>query len=237
MSNNEISKPPLLPRVIAEARRFYRWLSKPQVILSLIMLVLIFYMVIIPLYRMVMTTITVSDSDLRVLKDAEIGEFTNYHWLRMLTSKIAKIMTFEPLVHSLTISLGATLLALTIGGLMAWMVVRTDMPGKGIVHLLATVPYIMPSWTIAMAWTVLFKNRTSGGTPGLLEFLLGHGPPDWLAYRTSPDYYQQWPPLLHFLFPVCICSAAFYRTLHWKKPENSPEQVAHVLCVRLHFLW
>lgn len=186
MSKVENSKPPLLPQLIAETRRFYRWLSKPQVILSLIMLVLIFYMVIIPLYRMVMTTITVSDSDLRVLKDTEIGEFTSYHWVRMLTSKIAKIMTFEPLIHSLTISLGATLLALTIGGLMAWMVVRTDMPGRGLVHLLATVPYIMPSWTIAMAWTVLFKNRTSGGTPGLLEFLLGHGPPDWLAYGPVP---------------------------------------------------
>jgi len=150
------------------------------------MLLIMFYMVIIPLYRMIMTTITVQDSDLRVLKDMEVGDFTWYHWVRMLTSQIAKIMTYEPLMHSLTISLGATVLALTIGGLMAWMVVRTDVPGKGIINILATVPYIMPSWTIAMAWTVLFKNQKSGGTPGLLEFVTGAATPDWLAYGPLP---------------------------------------------------
>jgi len=150
------------------------------------MLVVMFYMVIIPLYRMLMTTITVQESDLRVLKDVEVGQFTLYHWLRMLTSKIATIMTYEPLLHSLTISLGATSLALVIGGLMAWMVVRTDVPGKGIINFLATIPYIMPSWTIAMAWTVLFKNQKSGGTPGFLEFITGAPTPDWLAYGPFP---------------------------------------------------
>jgi len=150
------------------------------------MLAVMFYMVIIPLYRMVVTTLTVQEMDLRVLKDAELGDFTFYHWIRMLTGKIARIMTFEPLLHSLTISLGATFLALTIGGLMAWLVVRTDIPGREIIHILATVPYIMPSWTIAMAWIVLFKNRTSGGTPGLLEYLTNSPTPDWLAYGPFP---------------------------------------------------
>jgi len=173
-------------QMTARLRRFWRWISSPQVILSLIMLAVMFYMVVIPLYRMLITTITVQDSDLRVLKDVNVGDFTLYHWLRMLTSQISKIMTYEPLLHSLTISLGATGLSFLIGGLMAWMVVRTDMPGRNIIHTLATVPYIMPSWTIAMAWTVLFKNRTSGGTPGVLEFLTGTPPPDWLAYGPVP---------------------------------------------------
>jgi|AutmiccommuBRH23_1029490.scaffolds.fasta_scaffold00049_33 iron(III) transport system permease protein len=170
----------------ARLRRFARWLSTPHVFLSLIMILVMFYMVIIPLYRMLMTTITVSDSDLRMLPDANIGDFTWYHWLRMLTSQISKIMTYEPLLHSITISIGATGLALIIGGLMAWLVVRTDVRGKGVINLLATVPYIMPSWTIAMAWKVLFKNAKSGGTPGLLEFITGNPTPDWLAYGPIP---------------------------------------------------
>ncbi len=173
-------------KFVAIARRVSRWLTTPHVILSLIMLLVIFYMVVIPLYRMLMTTFTVQESDLRAIKDAELGGFTLYHWLRMLSSQISRIMTYEPLTHSLTISLGATGLALTIGGLMAWMVVRTDMPGRNLVHVLATVPYIMPSWTIAMAWTVMFKNQTSGGTPGLLEYVLKAPTPDWLAYGPIP---------------------------------------------------
>lgn len=184
-------------KMLAFLRRFFRWVTSPQVILSIIMLVVMFYMVIIPLYRMVTTTFTIQESDLRVVRDVEIGQFTWYHWLRMLTSKIATIMTYEPLLHSLTISLGATMLALVIGGLMAWMVVRTDVPGKGIINVLATVPYIMPSWTIAMAWTVLFKNQLSGGTPGLLEFITKSPTPDWLAYGA---------------FPIIVSSALHYYT-------------------------
>jgi iron(III) transport system permease protein len=184
-------------KVHALLRRFARWISRPHVILSLIMLVVIFYMVIIPLYRMIATTVTVSESDLRAIKDANVGEFTWYHWLRMLTSKIAMLMTFKPLLHSLTISLGATVIALAIGGLMAWLVVRTDVPGKGIINTLATIPYIMPSWTIAMAWTVLFKNQKSGGTPGVLEFITGNPTPDWLAYGP---------------FPIIMSSALHYYT-------------------------
>jgi iron(III) transport system permease protein len=178
-------------------RRFLHWLTTPHVILSIIMLAVMFYMVIIPLYRMLMTTITVQESDLRAIKNVDVGQLTWYHWLRMLTSKIARIMTYEPLLHSLTISLGASGLAFVIGGLMAWMVVRTDVPGKGIINTLATIPYIMPSWTIAMAWTVLFKNQKSGGTPGFLEFITGAPTPDWLAYGP---------------FPIIVSSALHYYT-------------------------
>jgi iron(III) transport system permease protein len=161
------------------------------------MLAVMIYMVIIPLYCMLVTTFTAQDMDLQVIKDVSVGDFTFYHWVRMLTGKIGQIMTYEPLVHSLVVALGATALALAIGGLMAWMVVRTDMPGSNTIHFLATVPYIMPSWTIAMAWTVVFKNHTTGGTVGLFEFVTGVATPDWLAYGAVP---------------IIICSALHYYT-------------------------
>ena len=186
MASLTLSPQTLSQRIQASSRRFWRWLSSPYVFLSLIMLGLMFYMVIIPLYRMVITTITFSVSDLRYAKGAVVGEFTFFHWVRMLTSQIAAIMTYEPLMHSLTVSLGATFFSFTIGGAMAWMVIRTDMPGRKIINILATVPYIMPSWTIAMAWKVLFNNGTTGGVPGVLMFLTGQAPPDWLAYGPVP---------------------------------------------------
>ena len=45
--------PPSSQKYIARFRRFLHWLSSPQVVLSLIMLLIMFYMVIIPLYRLV----------------------------------------------------------------------------------------------------------------------------------------------------------------------------------------
>ena len=115
---------------VSNGRRIYRWITTPQVVLSLIMLVVMFYMVIIPLYRMLMTTITVQESDLRVLRDGEVGEFTWFHWVRMLTSKIANHHDLRTTAAFADHLAWGDVLALIIGGLMAWMVVRTDMPGE-----------------------------------------------------------------------------------------------------------
>jgi iron(III) transport system permease protein len=186
MDNLAVAEIPLSQRILADFRRFYHWISSPHVFLALIMLALMIYMVIIPLYRMLMTTITFSENDLRYAKGAIVGDFTMFHWLRMLTSKVGKVMTIQPLMHSLVVSLGATLLAFTIGGSLGWLVVRTDLPGRKIINVLAVIPYIMPSWTIAMAWKVMFNNGTTGGIPGMLMFWTGTQPPDWLAYGPIP---------------------------------------------------
>lgn len=170
----------------AVLRRLVRWLTDPKNALSLLMLALMIYLIVIPLFRMVSTTLTFQDKDLITHPEATVGQFTLIHWARMLTSKISKIILYAPLQHSLVVSAGATAIAMALGCLMAWFVIRTDMPGRKLVNTLAIVPYMMPSWTISMAWTVLFKNRTIGGSQGMLEFLIGQGPPDWFAYGPVP---------------------------------------------------
>ena len=144
--------------ILTSVRRFIRWVSDPKVALALIMLVLMIYLIIIPLYRMVVTTLTVQQKDLMILPGTKLGEFTFYHWSRMLFSKISSIMLYAPLRNSLVVAAGSTAIAMFLGCTMAWLVVRTDMPGRKWMNVLAIVPYMMPSWTIAMAWTVLFKN-------------------------------------------------------------------------------
>lgn len=186
MADAMVSEKKSSQQLIAASRRFIRWLTDPKVFLSLIMLALMVYLIIIPLFRMVNTTLTFQEKDVITNHDATVGQYTFYHWIRMLTSKISTVMLYAPLQHSLVTSAGATLIAMTLGCLMAWFVIRTDMPGRNLINVLAIVPYMMPSWTISMAWTVLFKNRTIGGTPGILEYLLGKGPPDWFAYGAIP---------------------------------------------------
>ena len=161
------------------------------------MLVLMFYMVIIPLYKLVETTVTWQSSDLSRVPDAEVGGLTAFHWVRMLTGIFGRIYTYTPLQHSMTIAIGTVVLSLLIGGSLAWLVVRTDMPGRKLVNQLAVLPYIMPSWTLAQAWLVLFKNRLAGGAPGLFEYIVGQSPPDWLSYGPVP---------------IIICCALHYYT-------------------------
>ena len=52
MAVPEIAQQPFSFRLLARSRRFVHWLTKPHVFLALIMLVLMFYMVIIPLYKL-----------------------------------------------------------------------------------------------------------------------------------------------------------------------------------------
>lgn len=173
-------------RISAWTKRFVRWITTPHILLSLIMLILMVYLIIIPLGRMLNTTLTFQEKDLITNPDATIGGFTFFHWVRMLFTNISKVMLYMPLRNSLVTSLGATFLAMVLGCVVAWFVVRTDMPGRKIINVLAIVPYMMPSWTIAMAWTVVFKNRTIGGAPGIFEYIFGQGPPDWFAYGPFP---------------------------------------------------
>lgn len=174
-------------RLLASSRRLIRWLTTPHVLLSLIMLVVLYYMVVIPLYRMAETTLTWQPRDVNSSPGAVVGEFTLYHYVRMLTGALGQIYMYTPLRHSFTIAIGSTLLSLLIGGSLAWLVIRTDMPGRKIVNQLALIPYIMPSWTLAQAWLVFFKSTNfSGGTPGLFEYLAGQAPPAWLSYGPVP---------------------------------------------------
>lgn len=186
MSTVEAIQMPFPQRFKSGSRRFFRWLSAPKVFLSLFMLVIMFYMVVIPLYSMVETTLTFQEKDIFRVPSAQIGQLTLFHYIRMFTSEMSKPYLRDPLAHSLVISFGATGLAFLIGGLLAWLCIRTDMPGRKLINQLALVPYIMPGWTIAQAWTVLFKNRITGGSPGVFEFLMGSSPPSWLSYGPVP---------------------------------------------------
>src|SRR5512137_1765659 len=192
-----ISQQPFSLQIFATGRRFVRWLTSAKVVLALIMLVVMFVMVVVPLYQLVVTTLTWGPTDIPRHPEAVEGEFTIFHYVRMLTGRLGQIYTYAPLQHSMTVAIGSTLLSLLIGGALAWLVVRTDMPGRRLVNQLAVIPYIMPSWTLAQAWIVLFKNRLSGGTPGAFEFLVGQSPPDWLSYGPVP---------------IIICSALHYYT-------------------------
>tara|TARA_B100001093_G_scaffold128936_1_gene121474 strand:- start:7835 stop:9526 length:1692 start_codon:yes stop_codon:yes gene_type:complete len=117
---------------------------------------------------------------------SKVNDFTLAHWYRFFISESAYTFFYRPLVNTLIISFGLSFLALLIGGAMAWLVVRTDMPLKETISNWAVVPYILPSWTLALAWISLFKNDRIGGEKGIVSALTGFEPPDWFAYGLFP---------------------------------------------------
>ncbi len=51
---------------------------------------------------------------------------------------------------------------------------------------MAVVPYMMPSWVLALAWLALFKNDRIGGAEGMVSYFFGVQPPDWISYGMLP---------------------------------------------------
>lgn len=57
--------------------------------------------------------------------------------------------------NSVEVSLLATVGATLIGASLAWLVVRTDLPGKGFFRAALTIPYLIPPFIGAIAWVNL----------------------------------------------------------------------------------
>lgn len=166
--------------------RVRRWLSRPEKIMGLILIVVLGVLVVIPLIQIVIGASTFSYSDVaRRNPDAQVGAWTIYHWQRIMASPLTPALLVKPLLHSLAIAIGVVLVALPLGSLLAWLVVRTDLPLKKLMGNLSIIPYVMPSWVMALAWFTVFKNSRIGGAPGFLESI-GIMVPNWLSYGYIP---------------------------------------------------
>ncbi|MGB2023632.1 MAG: ABC transporter permease [Litorivicinaceae bacterium] len=164
----------------------WRFYLTPERVLSVCFIVLLAYLVVVPLFMMVKETFIVHPLERFQIPGSKVNDFTLAHWYRFFISESAYTFFYRPLVNTLIISFGLSFLALLIGGALAWLVVRTDMPLKETISNWAVVPYILPSWTLALAWISLFKNDRIGGEKGIVSALTGFEPPDWFAYGLFP---------------------------------------------------
>ncbi len=74
-----------------------------------------------------------------------------------------------------------------LGVVLAWLLVKTNIPFRRYVGSIVIIPYIVPSWTLALAWLTFFGNHRVGtGNPGMMQTVLGIVPPDWMAYGAFP---------------------------------------------------
>lgn len=165
--------------------RFRRIIANPPLILSIVLLILLIYLVIAPLFSMVESSLTLSSRDSIYVVGEQVGDFTNYYLKRTFVGNMSDILFYQPLRNTLMVSFAMSILALFIGSILAWLVVRTDLLFKQIIANLAIIPYVLPSWTLALAWITVFKNRRLGGASGMLEYL-GIDLPDWISFGPIP---------------------------------------------------
>ena len=177
MSKNGLPRKPLTKRRLKNL--ILNVLKNPFNMVVLVSLIILFCLIIIPLLTMISSTFTLAQGELRRAQ-GHVGDFTLYYWKYILTGKLASAVLWGPLKNSFICGFFTVLVSVPLGSVLAWLMIRTDLPGKKILGLLVTVPYMIPSWTKALAWLAMFRNSTSGAN----GFLAGLGipVPDWLAY-------------------------------------------------------
>ena len=177
VSKNGLPRKPLTKRRLKNL--ILNVLKNPFNMVVLVSLIILFCLIIIPLLTMISSTFTLAQGELRRVQ-GHVGDFTLYYWKYILTGTMANAVLWGPLKNSFVCGFFTVLVSVPLGSMLAWLMIRTDIPGKKVLGLLVTVPYMIPSWTKALAWLAMFRNSTSGAN----GFLAGMGIPipDWLAY-------------------------------------------------------
>jgi iron(III) transport system permease protein len=145
-------------------------LRQADVLIGLGLTLLLTVLVAMPLARLVGQTL---DTDGRAA------------WVAVLASNLSQNLFWRPLWNTLLIGVAVALVSVLLGGFMAWLVMLTDVPGRGFLGLLASIPFALPSFAVAMAWETLFRNERLGGEVGFLA-AAGLPIPDWLAWGFVP---------------------------------------------------
>ena len=171
--------------------RLKSYFSKPANVITVIFCVLLVLMVVLPLFTLLIGSFKVNGNQeaIYIGRTAADGDWTLHHWIELLTSKefdYAKIKFWVPLGQSTVMALIACLVAVCFGGLVAWLITRSNMPCKQFISSIFVFPYMMPSWAMAMFWENFFKNTEINAGMGILQSVTGICVPESVVYGLFP---------------------------------------------------
>ncbi len=165
-------------------------------VLIVLFAVLLFVLTIYPMYSVIRSAVTVGNMDSMMYNSLfglklKPGNVTLLNFKMLLgnafTAEYSASYFWKPLWNSLRMSAYASLIAILLGGTVAFLITRTDIHCKKFFSSVFIFPYIMPSWTLALVWKNVFANSHVGtGVVGMLESLTGLCVPAWFVYGIFP---------------------------------------------------
>ena len=167
------------------------YIKKPANIITVLFFVILLFTVCLPLFSLVRDSFIVHPGEVRDV-GAKVNSFTPYHWKTLLAEKLydySRITFWKPLFNSILMALLSCIISVGFGGVVAWLITRSDIPGKKFLSTIFVFPYIMPSWSIAMFWENFFKNSrivACYNQVGMLESITGICVPEWMLYGFFP---------------------------------------------------
>ncbi|NLX83024.1 MAG: iron ABC transporter permease [Clostridiales bacterium] len=113
-------------------------------LLTIICFVLLFIIVIIPIFMIIYNAFFFE------------GTFS----IDLFKEQLTADKNLSAMWNTLKIALFATILGTIMGVFYAWLLGRSDIPAKGLMRALFNIPYMFPPFLGAMAWDLLLNGRS-----------------------------------------------------------------------------
>ena len=168
--------------------RFKTFLSKPYNVILLLLGILVTFTTIAPIIAIVRDTLMIHAGTIDAHLTKRTSGYTFVNYIDLFTSRLAKTNLWTPLLNTILLAVGTCIVSILFGGIVAFLVTRTNMAWRKYVSSIFIFPYIMPQWTLAVVWQNLFNsNRITGTADGLLASLFGINMPIWWCKGLFPS--------------------------------------------------
>lgn len=178
--------------------RLKTYFSTPANVIIWIFLFALTILIAYPLVAVTSSALTVGRVDSKMYNSLfglrlKSGDFSLLNVTMLMGSKYtneySRAFFWNPLKNSLIMSSLASILAILLGGTVAFLITRTNIKFKSFLSTVFVFPYIMPSWTLALVWKNVFANSKVGtGVVGMFESLTGICVPPWFVYGLFPCF-------------------------------------------------
>ena len=166
--------------------------SKPYNVILLIFGIILTITTVAPIVAIVQDTVTIHpgtiDANLEKKASGRTSGFTLMNYIDLFTGKTAKKNLWNPLLNTVYLAVGTCVVSILFGGIVAFLITRTNMAWRKYISSIFIFPYIMPQWTLAVVWQNLFNsNKVTGTSNGLLAAMFGITMPRWWCQGLFPS--------------------------------------------------
>ena len=168
--------------------RIRTFLSKPHNVILLLLGIVLTVTTIAPIIAIVQDTVSVHPGTRDAILSHKTEGWTLVNYVDLFTSRLARKNLWIPLWNTVVMSAGACLVSILYGGIVAFLVTRTNMAARRWLSAVFIFPYIMPQWTLAVVWQNLFySTKITGTSDGLLASLFHIYMPKWFCQGLFPS--------------------------------------------------
>lgn len=163
------------------------YLSKPHNVILLLMGILLTITTLAPIIAIVNDTFKIHPGTIDAYLAGKQSGYSFWNYIDLFTSQMAKTNLWTPLLNTFVLAVGTCVVAIIFGGIVAFLVTRTNMPCRKYISSIFIFPYIMPQWTLAVVWQNVFNsNAITGTSNGLLASLFNITMPLWWCRGMFP---------------------------------------------------